>query len=542
MSPTHAPVGAPADSPTRAGRRQWLGLVVLALPTLMVSLDVFVMLLALPQLSVRLHASSSQQLWVMDVYGFMVAGFMMTMGTVGDRIGRRRLLLIAAAVFAVASVAAAYSPGPAVLIGSRALLGIAGAALTPSTLSLITTMFRDPRQRATAIGVWAGAFTVGAIIGPILGGVMLERFWWGSVLLLGLPAMILLLAIGPAVLPEYRDTAAGRLDLPSVALSLAAILPAVYGLKELAEGGWQPVPVLAILVGAGVAVVFIRRQRRLTDPVLDLGLFAERSFAVTLGAMFGYTLLSGGVMVAVAQFFQLVAGLSPMEAGLALAPGMLAAVVSFQVSPLLARRIHPAPLLAVGLTISAIGLLAMTQTASDSSGIPVLVTGFALASLGGGPLVTLGTNLVVGSAPPQRAGSAAAIAQTGNEFGYALGVAAIGSLITTVYHTRVRATLPTAETTVDPAARDTLAGAVQTAADIPTRAADILLAASRDAFTTGLHTAAAVAAALVAGLAGLLLTSLRDLPGPSGRPGERADPGHETGEHPSSRPRPTPLT
>lgn len=207
-----------SEAPAKAGRREWIGLAVLALPTLLVSLDTFVMLLALPPVAAGLGASGSQQLWIMDVYGFMVAGFMITMGTLGDRVGRRRLLLIGAAVFGVGSVVAAYSTSPGMLIGSRALLGIAGAAITPCTLSLVMTLFRDRRQQATAIGIWGGCFTVGAVIGPVVGGVLLDHFWWGSVFLIGVPAMVVLLAAGPFLLPEYRDESAGRIDLPSVAL------------------------------------------------------------------------------------------------------------------------------------------------------------------------------------------------------------------------------------------------------------------------------------------------------------------------------------
>jgi DHA2 family multidrug resistance protein-like MFS transporter len=245
----------------RAGRREWVGLAVLALPTLLVALDLFVMLLAVPHLSAALGASSTQQLWILDIYGFMVAGLLLTMGTLGDRIGRRRLLLLGAAAFGTASILAAWSANPEMLIAARALLGIAGATLSPSTLSLIMTLFRDPKQQASAVGIWAGCFVAGAIIGPIVGGVLLEHFWWGSVFLLGVPAMVLLLLVGPRLLPEFRNPHAGRLDLASVALSLGAILPIVYGLKELARGGWQPLPVATIVVGLVVGWRFVPSAR-----------------------------------------------------------------------------------------------------------------------------------------------------------------------------------------------------------------------------------------------------------------------------------------
>lgn len=490
----------------RAGRREWLALAVLALPTLLVSMDLFVMLLALPRLSADLHAGSTQQLWIMDVYGFMVAGFMLTMGTLGDRTGRRRLLLIGAATFGAASLLAAYATGPEMLIAARALLGFAGAAITPSTLSMVSTLFGDPRQRASAIGIIVGCFTVGAILGPIVGGALLERFWWGSVFLMGVPVMVLLLVLGPLLLPEYRDAAAGRLDLPSVALSLAAIFPVVYGLKELARGGWQPAPVAAIAVGLAIGAVFVRRQLALADPLLDLRLFTNRAFSTALGGMSTYSMLSGGTMVLIAQHFQLADGLSPLGAGLALLPGMAVAIVSFQISPLLARRMRPARLIAGGLAISVVGLLLV---ASADSAAPLGV-GFVISCLGTGPLVTLGTDLVIGSAPAAKAGAAAGMSQTGNEFGYSLGIATLGSIALALYRTEVADHIPAGTPApAATAARDTLTGAVSAAHDLPAGTADPLLAAARHAFTTGMHAAAAVSAIVIAGVAVLVLIHLR---------------------------------
>ncbi|GAA0357787.1 MFS transporter [Microbispora corallina] len=492
----------------RAGTREWVGLAVLALPTLLVSLDMFVMLLALPHLSRALHATGVQQLWIMDVYGFMVAGLMVTMGALGDRIGRRRLLLAAALVFGLASVGAAWSTSPLMLIALRALLGIAGAALTPSTLALISHLFRDPRQKAGAIGIWAGCFTVGAIIGPIVGGAMLERFWWGSVFLLGVPAMALLLAVGPALVPEYRDEAAGRLDLRSVVLSLAAVLPAIQGVKSFARDGWGVTPALLLAAGLAFGALFVRRQRRLADPLVDLRLFASRTFSATLGSMLAYSTLSGGTMVLVAQYFQLVDGLPPLRAGLALAPGMAASVAGFQIAPLLARRVRPAFLIAGGILITVTGLLVMTR--SDTSGAWVLIVGFLVSCLGTAPLVTLGTNLIVGAAPPERAGSAAALGQTAGEFGYALGVAVLGSVLTVVYRSRIPAGAP-------PAARDSIAGATQAASHLPAPAGRALLSAAHEAFVAGLHTAAGLSAAILFATAVLLAVVLRHLP-PLGQP------------------------
>ncbi len=472
-------------------RRQWIGLAVLSLATLLVSLDLFVMLLAVPAVTEALGATASQQLWILDVYGFMVAGLMITMGTLGDRIGRRRLLLAAGAVFGAASVVAAYSTSPEMLIGARAVLGIAGAAIAPCTLSLISTLFPDTRQRATALGVWAGCFTVGAVVGPIVGGVLLDHFWWGSAFLIGVPAMVVLLAVGPFLLPEYRDEKAGRIDVPSVALSLVAILPAIHGLKQLASHGVSTTAVGGLAVGALFGWVFVRRQRRLADPLVDVRLFSRPTFTVTLGSMMTYSMLSGGVMVFIAQYFQLVQGMSPLTAGLALVPGMVASTVSFQLAPRLARRIRPGVLIPAGIALTVVGLAVVSQTTSTA----VLVVAFAVECAGVGPLVTLGTNLVMGSVPPEKAGAAGALTQTSNEFGYSLGIAVLGSVVTATYRSQM-----------DGQGGSSLGEAISGAAPAA------VLDAARGAFTDGLHLAAGITAVALAVISVLLARTLRSEP------------------------------
>ncbi|MDQ3951174.1 MAG: MFS transporter, partial [Gemmatimonadota bacterium] len=270
------------DQAPRAGRREWIGLAVIALPCLLYSMDLTVLHLAVPQLSADLKPSSAQLLWIIDIYGFLVAGSLITMGTLGDRIGRRRLLLIGAGAFGIASVLAAFSTSAEMLIATRALLGIAGATVAPSTLSLIRNMFLDPQQRTVAIGVWITSYSVGAAIGPLLGGVLLEYFWWGSVFLIAVPVMVLLLVVGPVLLPEYRDPEAGRPDLMSAAMSLAAVLVVIYGLKQLAQNGFRWLPTLSILAGLAVGVAFVRRQQKLADPLIDLRLFHVPGFSASL--------------------------------------------------------------------------------------------------------------------------------------------------------------------------------------------------------------------------------------------------------------------
>src|SRR3712207_5587131 len=316
-----------ALTPPRAGRREWIGLAVLMLPTLLIVMDLTVLHLAVPHLSADLQPSSAQLLWIVDIYGFLIAGALMTMGTLGDRIGRRRLLLIGAAVFGFASVLAAFSPSAELLIASRALLGVAGATLMPSTLALIRGMFLDPRQRSAAIGMWISGFSAGSAIGPLIGGALLEYFWWGSVFLLNVPVMVLLLVLGPRLLPEYRDPAPGRFDLASTALSLVAIIAVIYGVKGIAEHGLDGSSAVAIAAGLLVGLVFVQRQTRIADPLVDLALFRRPAFRVALLTNMLGLFVIGGVLLFMTQYLQLVLGMGPLEAGAWAVPGALGFVV-----------------------------------------------------------------------------------------------------------------------------------------------------------------------------------------------------------------------
>ncbi|GAA5096593.1 MFS transporter [Nocardia iowensis] len=485
--------------PGSAGPRQWIGLAVLALPTLLLAMDVTVLYLALPQLTADLRPTGVEQLWIADIYGFMIAGFLITMGTVGDRIGRRKLLMLGATAFGAASVLAAFATSPLLLIAARAVLGIAGATLMPSTLALISNMFRDARQRGLAIGVWATCMSAGIAVGPIVGGVMLESFWWGSVFLLGVPVMVLLLVTAPVLLPEYRDSAAGSVDLLSVALSLGAILPVIYGIKKFAETGLSAGSVAAIVVGGGLGWIFVRRQRELADPLLDLRMFGSRSFCAALLILLLSLGLVGGIYLFITQYLQLVHGLSALAAGLWLLPSAFALIVASVLTPVIARKVEPGYLVGAALAVTTVGYLVLAFT----SALPTLVAGFILVYIGTSPLMVLGTDLVIGTAPPEKAGSAAAMSEASMEFGVAAGVAILGVIGTTVYRTDVARTGPAG---IPDAATDSLAGAH--AAVLPGQLGDALLVSAREAFTHGLNTVAlscaAVAALLTIAAVGLL--------------------------------------
>jgi DHA2 family multidrug resistance protein-like MFS transporter len=502
-----------AEPGPRAGRREWIGLAVLALPTLLVALDIGALFLALPHLSADLGASSTEQLWITDIYGFLLAGFLITMGTLGDRIGRRRLLLIGAAAFTVASVLAAYSTSPEMLIVARALLGIAGATLSPSTLALISNMFRDAQQRGKAISLWATCQFAGAALGPVIGGLLLQHFWWGSVFLLGVPVMALLLVFGPMLLPEYRDIHAGRLDLASVALSLAAILPLIYGIKELAVHGAQSpaLAIMAIVAGAAVGALFVRRQLRLSSPLLDLRLFGDRSFSITLSAMALGSAALAGTSLMTSQYVQSVIGLAPAQAGLWQAPTGLGIAAGVLLAPALTQRITPSRAIVAGLALSAAGLLLLTQVGS-AGGLVVVVLGIAVVAFGVGPLFVLGTGLVVGSAPPEKAGAAAALSETSNIFGSTLGLAVLGSIGAAVYrHQLAGSTLAGIPAEAAQTARETIAAATAVAGQLPAVPAALLLDAARAAFTAGLNVVAAIGAIIFIALAILIATALRRL-------------------------------
>jgi MFS transporter, DHA2 family, multidrug resistance protein len=510
-----------AGAAPRAGRREWIGLAVIALPCLLYSMDLTVLELAVPKLSADLKPTSSQLLWIMDIYGFLLAGCLITMGTLGDRIGRRRLLLIGAAAFGVASVLAAFSRSAEMLIATRALLGIAGATLAPSTLSLIRNMFLDSDQRTFAIGVWATSFSAGAAIGPLAGGFLLEHFWWGSVFLLAVPVMALLLVLGPLLLPEFRDPQAGRLDLTSAALSLAAVLAVIYGLKQVAQDGLGWLPVLSVAAGVAAGAAFARRQRELADPLIDLGLFRAPAFSASLAAFMLSIFVIAGIFLFLAQYLQLVLGLSPLQAGLWTVPSAGGLIAGSMLAPLIVRRVRPAFVMAGGLALSAIGFGMLIQV-NAASGLAILVIGSVVFSLGVAPVGTLASDIIVGSAPPERAGAASGISETSAELGGALGIAVLGSVGTAVYRSEVTGAVPAdVPPAAAEAARDTLGGAVAAAEELPDPLGAELLDAAREAFTQALQLTAITSAAIVVGVAILAAVVLRDVrkgSGPEGQP------------------------
>jgi DHA2 family multidrug resistance protein-like MFS transporter len=473
---------------SKATRREWIGLAVIILPCLIYSMDLTVLNLAIPHLTADLKPSAVQLLWIVDIYGFLVAGLLITMGTLGDRIGRRRLLLAGATFFGLASIVAAFAPTADALVAARALLGIAGATIAPSTLSLIRNMFHDDGQRTFAIGVWGTAYAAGGAVGPLLGGALLEFFWWGSVFLLAVPVMVLVLILGPRLIPEYRDPRAGRLDLLSAGLSLVAVLAVIYGLKQTAQDGFGLIPALSILAGLIVGAVFVRRQMTLADPLLDLRLFRTPAFSAALATNVLGVFAVFGSFLFTAQYLQLVLGLSPLEAGLWTLPSSVGVIAGSMLAPAIVKRVAPSYVVAGGLTLTAIGFAMLTQVGGPHT-LALVVVASVVLSIGLGPVFILTTDLIVGSAPPERAGAAAAISETGSEFGGVMGIAVLGSVGVAVYRAAIARTLPAG---VPPdaadAARDTLGAASEAASSLPGGVGDALLAAARASFSTGFVT------------------------------------------------------
>lgn len=493
--------------PPKATFKEWLGLAVLTLGAVLYVMDLTVLHLAVPTLSKELKPTSAELLWIIDIYGFMVAGFLITMGTLGDRIGRRKILMIGAAIFGLFSLMAAFSKSAEMLILSRALLGIGGATLGPSTLSLIFSMFKDPLERSKAIGVWISAFSAGSAIGPILGGILLEYFWWGSVFLLAVPVMLLLLILGPLVLPEYKDPKAGKLDLISVGMSLLSILAVIFGLKQIAQDGIGSFPVLSIIIGLVIGYLWVKRQLSLKDPMIDVRLFRIRAFSSALAVNFLAIFVAIGYFLYVAQYLQLVTGLSPLVAGFWSLPSAIGFIVGSNAAPRLIRRFQPPQIIGASLSLAAIGLLILTQVGGEN-GFAAVVLASVVISLGLGPVFGLTTELIVGSAPPEKAGAASGISETAAELGGALGIAILGSIGIALYRTRVAEALPKEiPLEIQAIARDTLGAAVGVADNLPQELADILLIVARGAFVQGMQIAALISA-IVAFAAALITMRL----------------------------------
>ncbi|MGW4171158.1 MFS transporter [Streptomyces chartreusis] len=492
---TTNPTGT-TSPPARAGRREWTALGVLMLPLLLVSMDVSVLYFAIPAISADLEPSGTQQLWIFDIYAFVLAGLLMTMGSLGDRIGHRRLLLIGAAAFGTASLAAAYANSAEMLIAARALLGIGGATLMPSTMAMTRTMFTDPGQRAKAIGLWSGVMTAGIALGSVMSGLLVEYFWWGSVFLVNLPAMALLLLLGPLLLPEWRNPEPGRFDRLSVPLSMAAVLPVIYGLKEIPSEGWNVRYVVSITVGLLFAALFVHRQRTAASPMISPALFRGRGFAPSLALNLVSAFGIMGSAYFTTQYLQSVLGKSALEAALwALLPSVPIGAAAPVATQLVQKGVNRGYVVTGGFLIAASGFGVLSLAGTDS--MVLVLVACAVLAVGGVVVMSQIMDLAMGTAPLERAGSASSLMETGSEFGGALGMAVLGSIGTAIYRHEIPDSAPEA-------ARETLGGALAVADHTPG-----LATAAREAFTSGMQGAAIAGAVLLAGAGVLAAVTLR---------------------------------
>lgn len=495
-----------------AGRKEWMALGLLVLPSLLLFMMLTVLFLAIPYLAADLQPTSTQTLWILDIYGFLMAGFLVLMGTVADRIGHRTLLIAGASIFGIVSVVAALTDDPAMMIVWRAVLGVAAAMQMPATLGLIFTIFRDAKQRGVAIGTWAAGISAGVALGPLLSGLLLEAFSWRATFLVAVPVMAIVVIGAPFLLPAHHGSQGAKLDFLSALLLLAALLPLIYGIKSLATGESLAVSAAGIAIGVAFGIWFVLRQLRSAAPLLDVRLFRNRTVSGALGVFILSATGLGGVYLMFTQFLQLVKGLSPIQTGFAILPAALVLIVVATSSPIIARRFRPGNVIAVGMAVQVVGYLLLTQV-DAATGLPLLIAGFVVLYPAVAPSMALTTDLVVGSVPPEKAGSAGGLASTVNDLGISLGVAIVGSIGAAVYASQVATTLPAGlPADADVAARESLDNAVAVAGQLPADLGTALLTKARDAFSSGLNVGAATAAVIAAAGAILAATLLRHVP------------------------------
>ncbi|MGW6966239.1 MFS transporter [Streptomyces zaomyceticus] len=558
---------APARPPaaTGDGANRWVVLVVLCVSLLVVALDATILHVAIPSLTEDLRPSSTALLWIVDAYPLICASLLILFGTLGDRVGRRRILLLGYALFGIASAVAALATEPSVLIGARVLLGVGGAMIMPATLSILRAVFPDRRERATAIGVWTAVAAIGAATGPVLGGFLVEHYWWGSVFLINIPLMALILPLGRRLLPESRGTAGGPWDVLGALMAAAGVLGCVLGVKRAGAGD----PILAfptagpLLLGAALLVLFVRRQKRRTHPLIDMRLFSRAAFTTSVGCIVLAMLALVGLQLIAVQYLQLVLGLSPLETGLRLLPLTFAAMAAGATGSYTLRRIGPRRMVGWGFVLTAAAVLLLTFMGQHDR--PLLLTvGFVLLGFGLQTTLFSAYESMLSEAPQRSAGAAASIGETSYQLGAGMGTALLGSVMNAAYAPGLAA-VPGVPEEASRAAANSLGEAYQVAGQLGGAAGGALHQAARHAFVGGLHITLFVSAGLL--LLGAVMArrlprvmecpvdveeaveamSAEDL-GPDDSRGsdERHGPGeprgpHESGEgcEPVRRPRPT---
>ena len=489
----------------KAGPRQWASLVVLMLPVLLVSVNNTALSFALSAISQGLHPTASQLLWIVDVYPLILAALLIPMGSLGDRMGRRKMLMIGSTGFGLVSLFAAFAPTAEWLLAARVGIAVFGSMLLPATLSLLRSVFRDDRQRTLAIAIWTAGFSAGAALGPIAGGFLLNHFWWGSVFLLAVPVLLAFLVAAPLILPESKDPHPGPVDPLSIVLAVLTMAPVVYGIKSLATGGSVLHGVLFIAVGALCGLLFARQQVAKDYPMLDLRFFRSPRFSGGLSVNMVSNVALFGFLFFFTQYLQLVNGTDPMTSGLLMVPGLVLSILAGLGAERIARLVGIRTAVVLGLLLVAAGFFVVAFTDQMASSAPILVA-FTVMSAGTGLATTLSTDLVVSSVPEAKAGAASAVSETGYEVGAVLGTAVLGGLTTAFYQAHLE--LPAA-VSADSAqiAHETLGGALDVAAESP--AGSVIADAAVAAFSSGMQWTALIGGVVVAVVALVLARVLR---------------------------------
>lgn len=498
------------EAPARATWREWLGLAALILPVFMLATDMTGLFLAMPSITADLAPSSTQMLWILHIGEFLTVGFLITMGRLADRIGRRRLLVIGVAVYGLASAIAAFSTTAWMLIAARAFLGVAAATITPSAMSLLRNLFPDPKQFSVAIAVNLSAFSAGAALGPPIGGLLVDHFWWGAIFLINVPVALVFL-LGTPLLPTYRDSEAGRLDLVSVALSLFALMALIFGLQEIAQHGLRVLYVSTVVLGVIVGILFVRRQLHLQEPLLDLRMFRAPEFSVSLLTLLLVLLVNGGAYMLFIQHLQTVLGLSPTHAGLLLMAPAVLSIVGTLLAPVLTQWMRPAYAMASGLIV-AIGGAAMIILTANEADAALLITGVSLFMFGVGPTMTIGSELAIASVPKERAGSASAMQDVGTGLGSAMGIAFLGSLAMIIYRGALTGSIPQGvPAEAANAAMDSVGAAIAAAGRLPESLGAEMVQAIQASFTLTIQISYAISVLGLVMVSILLVWKLRHI-------------------------------
>ncbi|WP_333776531.1 MFS transporter [Streptomyces sp. IBSBF 3136] len=497
MSGTTTAAVRPLRRAPAAGANRWVVLVVLCVSLLLVALDATVLHVAVPAVTEDLRPGAIELLWIVDVYPLVCASLLILFGTLGDRIGRRRVLLLGYALFGVASAVAALAPSAQALILARALLGVGGAMIMPATLSILRQVFPDRRERALAIGIWSAVAAVGAAVGPLLGGFLLEHFWWGSVFLVNIPLMLVSLPVGRLLLPESRGERDGPWDVVGALMAAVGLFGVVLGVKRL--GGGEPVASLLTLVplllGGTMLVLFVRRQGRRAHPLVDLRMFRRPAYSTSVCCIVLAMLALVGLELIAAQYLQLVLGLSPLQTGLRLLPLTVAAMAAGLAGARMLRRFGPRRMVCFGFCLTAAAVVTLTAMGgTDDAGL--LLFGFVLLGFGLETTLFGAYESMLSEAPAEQAGGAAAIGETSYQLGAGIGIALLGSVMNASYAPGLTS-VPGVPSRASAAAGHSLGEAYDVAGRLGGPAGAALRHAARDSFVHGLHVTLLVSAGLL---------------------------------------------